>query len=76
MAETLCWSCRRSTNGTCSWSRSLRPVEGWSASYRPVFMQVSIGGKKRYLPQESYIVRRCPLFLQDPPPPIVPALGE
>lgn len=61
MSDTLCWSCRRAAGG-CSWSRSLRPVEGWLASYRPVLMPASIGGKRRYVPQESYIVRWCPQY--------------
>lgn len=28
--QALCWSCAKSANSGCSWSKDLTPVEGWT----------------------------------------------
>ena len=50
---TLCWYCRKATNGGCSWGRSLTPVEGWTA--KPV-------SKSNYNGGQSYLVSESPEF--------------
>jgi hypothetical protein len=51
--DTLCWDCKNATGG-CSWSSSFVPVEGWDATKTIV--------KVVQKEEESYIVRKCPLF--------------
>lgn len=56
MKQTLCWMCRRPGTGTCSWDKSLTPVEGWTATstkLRSCREGEDIG---------SYQVEACPLF--------------
>ena len=62
--HSLCWDCRNalpiSARGTgCSWSRSLTPVEGWTAI--PCQQIVN-----EYKTVTSYEVKKCPLFEKDP----------
>lgn len=65
--ETLCWRCanavpdREGTRG-CSWSREGKLVEGWKAARRDIRVGATESGKKA----ESYRVRKCPQFRQDP----------
>ncbi len=73
---TICWTCRRSSNSTCSWSASLRPVPGWTAVYRPILMPRGRGRNKRMVLQESYVVRDCPLYQPDPPRRMVDGLED
>lgn len=60
---TICWGCKNAVPNKkdrgCSWSKNFEPVEGWDAERCDVNMQ---HGKKNYV--ESYIVKRCPLFMQ------------
>ncbi len=52
----LCWTCANAVpDGVygCSWSKHLKPVEGWKAT------RSSNGGVK------TWAVEDCPLFLQD-----------
>ena len=30
-AFTICWDCKKATTGECSWSKNLKPVDGWKA---------------------------------------------
>ena len=46
---TLCLDCANATNGGCNWSRSLIPVDGWTA----------------YKDKVSYLVIDCPEFISD-----------
>ena len=49
--QTLCWSCDNAVpyeGKGCSWSRALKPVEGWTA-------------KKN---GNSYYVKKCPLYIK------------
>jgi hypothetical protein len=48
--DSLCWLCGNACGG-CSWSESLTPVEGWTATKEKLY-----GGL------ESYNVIACPLF--------------
>lgn len=52
-SDTLCWDCANAVPNAergCSWSRSLRPVDGWTAEW----------SDKNGM--QSYIVRECPQF--------------
>lgn len=57
---TLCWECKKATTGECTWSASLTPVEGWTAT--PTVVMVG-GSCEKAAP--SYIVHKCPLFEKD-----------
>ena len=52
-AQTLCWDCKKA-NGSCSWSRSLKPVPGWTA--------VSTIIRYADTCDSSYCVTECPQF--------------
>lgn len=58
--HTLCWDCANAT-GSCTWSRLLEPVEGWTA--------IKVKGKPYKLNPEintdTYIVQACPEFIRD-----------
>ena len=56
MEESLCWECQNSCSG-CSWSKSFKPVEGWTAERRMI-------KNSPYESFESYFVRECPEFKQ------------
>ena len=56
MEESLCWKCQKSCSG-CSWSKSFKPVEGWTAERRMI-------KNSPYESFESYFVRECPEFKQ------------
>ena len=51
--EQLCWDCVKATGG-CSWSRNLKPVDGWIAK------QV-----KRKDGETTYKITSCPQFIHD-----------
>ena len=56
--STLCWECKHATNkyGKCSWSKELKPVEGWTA-------EGYITTETCYnVSTEWYKVIECPLF--------------
>ena len=58
--ETLCWKCQNAVpdkkKGTgCSWSISLKPVEGWTAQA----VQIKLYENKT---SPSFIVIACPMF--------------
>lgn len=52
MEETLCWRCQRPGTSSCSWDKSLTPVEGWTATAGPWGAE-----------GVSYCVHACPLFV-------------
>lgn len=54
--ETICWFCK----GGCSWERSFTPVDGWEAEPTILYKD-----SKYYDEQQSYIVRKCPLFVDN-----------
>ena len=56
--STLCWDCRMSTIGGCSWSRRFEPVEGWTAERSDLYID-------RNHSVVSYCVQRCPKFVRD-----------
>lgn len=56
--DTICWVCKNAT-GNCSWSRSLKPVEGWKAKKTKILIRRVIG-KVEY--EDSYIVKTCPQY--------------
>lgn len=65
--QTLCWSCANavpSADGErgCPWSRSGKPVEGWSAIRRDIRLQPTDKKKKHVRSVESYLVVACPLY--------------
>lgn len=51
--QTLCWYCKNACGG-CSWSKSFKPVKGWTATYRPVNIFKRLA--------DSYFVHECPEF--------------
>ncbi len=58
--STLCWDCKNAVPDAeyrhgCSWSRYGRPVKGWNAKRKDVYIEY---GKST----ESYMVYECPLF--------------
>lgn len=60
--SNICFNCQRALGG-CSWSKSFIPVEGWTAT--PTTTSGCNGGKVTRI--ETFDIRACPLFLQDPP---------
>lgn len=50
-SKTICWKCANACNGGCSWSRSGKPVSGWTADKNEE--------------TESYTVVECPQFISD-----------
>ena len=54
---SLCWACRKATNSGCLWSRSLTPVEGWTAEEDHICTN--------YQDDISYLVMDCPEFIPD-----------
>lgn len=57
----LCTDCAKATTGECSWSKNLKPVEGWKAQKRTEHF-ISKGKKYEV---ERYRVLWCPLFDRD-----------
>ena len=57
MKQTLCWECKRACGG-CSWSRDFKPVRGWKAEKTKI-------ARFKDANADSYIVKECPLFVQD-----------
>ena len=55
---TLCWDCKNAVKG-CSWSKDFIPVDGWKA--KKTYLRP---GEKRGKPIESYIVEKCPQFVE------------
>lgn len=62
---TLCWECANAT-GSCSWSKSFKPVDGWKAKKTTLNLGYSAysGKPKKAV---SYIVKKCPEFVPDKP---------
>lgn len=54
--EQLCWTCQRACGG-CSWSRSLTPVDGWTATHS----SIKATGKE----EPTYHIDECPLYKPD-----------
>lgn len=53
-----CWSCQNAC-GNCSWSKNLKPVEGWDAE--PVIIKDSEGDIR------SYKIKKCPKYILGDP---------
>lgn len=53
LSDSLCWRCSRSTDSSCSWSRSFVPVDGWDAEPTERYSEVY---------KTSYNVHSCPKF--------------
>lgn len=58
MSKSICWYCQNSTNSGCPWSRNFIPVPGWQA-------EKTNFNFSKYDNYKSYIVKECPLFVQD-----------
>ena len=58
MEDTLCFTCRRACNGSCSWAKSFKPVKGWVA--KPTKLRL-YNTKKA----DSYHVEKCPKYVRD-----------
>ena len=57
--DTLCWKCAKACGG-CSWSsKAHKPVEGWTAERRDLYVQ----NKTDFA--ESYVVEACPEYVSD-----------
>lgn len=55
--ETLCWECGRATGGKgCPWADRLEPVEGWTVTQEKTTAY--------WNSDFSYIVHKCPLFIE------------
>lgn len=54
--EQLCWTCQNACGG-CSWSLSLTPVEGWTAT------PSAIKSVKKDVP--TYHIEECPQYIPD-----------
>jgi hypothetical protein len=53
----LCWRCQNAC-GNCSWSKELKPVDGWQAT------KIKINdSRNRNI--YSYSITKCPLFIPD-----------
>lgn len=65
--ETLCWDCRQGPRSGCSWFAEHRPVPGWTAERRDVAVTAIPDGRRDTRLEESYLVRRCPLYRRDRP---------
>lgn len=57
----MCSVCQRPI-GSCSWERSFKPVDGWSAKKVARRFQTTIGGKTHVTTVESYEIHDCPLY--------------
>lgn len=55
--EQLCWSCKNACGG-CSWSISLTPVEGWTATPKKIKCHDGII-------INSYKITECPQYISD-----------
>lgn len=63
--DTKCWSCKRSTDASCQWSKRLQPVDGWEAEERHVLSQHTYKGILIYRKVASYRVISCPMYEWD-----------
>lgn len=57
---TLCWECDNCYGG-CAWSRSFKPVEGWTA----IPTEAHITNGKYSEVRHGYTVLKCPEFVKD-----------
>ena len=53
LSNSICWSCGRSTDKTCSWAKDFTPVKGWKADRSK---------RKSEVYKDSYTVHACPMF--------------
>lgn len=68
--EQLCWCCAKATganNNWCSWSRDLKPVDGWKAI--PVTQKPQYGCKNTI---HTYQIIECPEFVRDTNDSVIP----
>ncbi len=59
LKDSLCWHCSRATDGSCSWSNSFIPVDGWDAEKSVI---------KGHYSADTFFVKGCPLFAKYEPP--------
>lgn len=62
---TLCWDCTNSGHGNtsiCPWEREFKPVDGWDAEMS--MKEITYDKFRRSV--ETYFVKACPLFEQQP----------
>jgi YHS domain-containing protein len=60
LSMQLCWSCARCV-GFCSWSKELKPVEGWTAKCTTLHHS----NAEQKFETASYYITACPLFLKE-----------
>lgn len=58
---TLCWKCEKACGG-CAWSKDFIPVDGWKAEKTMILADRGYYANKVV---DSYIVKKCPLFVDD-----------
>lgn len=67
LKQTLCWSCKNACGG-CSWSKSLKPVEGWVAEETRIvrhYRYKKVGTNGKAFRDKSYRVEACPLYQKE-----------
>ena len=57
----LCWDCAKACGG-CEWSRSFRPVPGWSASPS---RRIQNYGETGFKVIDTYRITACPKFIKE-----------
>ena len=60
LSMQLCWTCARCV-GFCSWSKELKPVEGWTAKCTTLHHS----NKAHQFVTGSYYITACPLFVSE-----------
>ena len=63
--DTKCWTCKRSTDASCQWSRQLQPVDGWEAERRDILTNHTYLGRQISRKEISYRVILCPMYKWD-----------
>lgn len=58
----ICSECQRPV-GSCSWERSFRPVDGWTAEKATRRFQSTLGGKSFVTQVETFSIKECPLYI-------------
>ena len=60
-SKQLCWDCANACGG-CEWSRSFRPVPGWSASPS---RRIQNYGETGFKVIDTYRITACPKFIKE-----------
>ncbi len=70
-AHTLCWDCWRTTarqpDQYCPWIHDFEPVEGWEAERKDIKVTNTHGKYSHTHFEESFTVKKCPLFMAERP---------